>query len=1329
MISVLVALIQNAALLLAMMVVLDLISSRKAMRDQLLQQFTAGLILGGLCLGLMHSAFRLETGIIFDTRSVLLSLSGLFFGVIPTALAMAMAAGFRLWQGGAGAWTGVSAILAMGGIGILWRHRRRRHLPHIKAGELYGFGVLAHLVMLGLMLTLPGGAAWRVLGWIALPVMLIYPVATVALGRLLASRLSRENATGLLTASEELFRGLFQKHAAVKLLIDPDDGRIVDANEAAEAFYGWPLQALRRMNISEINTLPAEQVEAEMAKTRKNERVYFEFKHRLADGSVRDVAVYSSRIHSAGKELLHSIVHDITQGRRAEEALRESEAYQRQILHTSADGFWVLDDTGRVLEANDAYCAMSGYSREELLGMSINDLDAEEQAEETRERIGRIIRDGSEIFETTHRRKDGSVFPVEISTSYLKERGGQLVCFCRDLTRRRKAEEALKREHVMLARTEAATHVGSWEWEAEGDQVTWSDELFRIFGLEPSDEAPPFAEHQAFYVPEDRTRLTQAVDECVTNGIPYDLEVRVRRSDGALRHCVVRGFPERDTDGVVKRLYGSLQDVTEIRRAEERITTLSRMLDDAPASITIHDTEGRFVFVNAATASLHGYESVREFMEINLHDLDVPESEALIADRMQEIAEEGEARFEVDHHRKDGSTFPLAVLAKRIEWEGRPAILSVASSVAERRIAEEQLSRSYDLLRNLAALVPGVIYQYRLFPDGRSCFPYSSPGMWKIYEVSPEEVEQDATPVFGRLHPEDADRVSEAIFASARTLETFYCEFRVVLPEQGLRWRWSQAEPQRTDDGGTLWHGIILDVTDRKQAEEALRAAERRNQSLLDHSPACHKIVDLDFNLQYMSRNGYRMLKLDENADIYEKPYPFGFFPAVVQTQMKDGLERVKAARETVTVEALASDIEGNGVWLHSTLVPVLDDGGNLEHITVVSTDLTEQRRLENDFRQAQKMESVGRLAGGVAHDFNNMLSVILGHADLALDELSEDSPLRDDLDEIRKAAERSANLTRQLLAFARRQTVAPKVLDLNETIASMLKMLERLIGEDIDLLWKPSTRLDLVHIDPGQVDQILANLTVNARDAIGHANGRVTIETANVCFDEDYRAAHADSLSGDYVMLAVSDDGCGMDEETRAQIFEPFFTTKGMGEGTGLGLSTIYGIVKQNKGFVNVYSEPGEGATFRVYLPALEADSRRHGDVRPSDAPAAGGSETILVVEDEAAILNLTRTMLERLGYTVLTAGTPTEALRMAREQQANIDLLITDVVMPEMNGRDLARNLHECSPHIRCLFMSGYTANVIAHQGVLDDGVNFIQKPFSPRDLARKVSEALRS
>jgi PAS domain S-box-containing protein len=431
------------------------------------------------------------------------------------------------------------------------------------------------------------------------------------------------------------------------------------------------------------------------------------------------------------------------------------------------------------------------------------------------------------------------------------------------------------------------------------------------------------------------------------------------------------------------------------------------------------------------------------------------------------------------------------------------------------------------------------------------------------------------------------------------------------------------------------------------------------------------------------------------------------FEPQEVNLRCKDG------SSKTVLVSV---------AWLSSS--------SSGEHVAVLF-DITERKRaeeeqakLEGQLQQSRKMESVGRLAGGVAHDFNNMLGVILGHVDLALEIVDSANPVFADLCEIQKAGRRSAELTNQLLAFARKQTVAPKVLDLNQAVAGMLKMLQRLIGEDIDLAWLPDTSLWSVKADPSQIDQILANLCINARDAIADT-GKITIETGNKVFDEDYCASHAGYVPGDYVRLVVSDDGCGMDKETQAHLFEPFFTTKPVGRGTGLGLAMVYGIVKQNNGFLNVYSEPGHGTTFRIYLP-------RHLDVAIAaredlEKPITRGFETILVVEDEPAILSLTKTMLERLGYQVLVASTPKEAIQVAVEHSGEIHLLLTDVVMPELNGRDLASKLSLTFPHLKKLYMSGYTANVIAHHGVLNEGVLFIQKPFSKNDLARWVRAAL--
>ena len=370
-------------------------------------------------------------------------------------------------------------------------------------------------------------------------------------------------------------------------------------------------------------------------------------------------------------------------------------------------------------------------------------------------------------------------------------------------------------------------------------------------------------------------------------------------------------------------------------------------------------------------------------------------------------------------------------------------------------------------------------------------------------------------------------------------------------------------------------------------------------------------------------------------------------------------------------------------------------------------------------------MESIGRLAGGVAHDFNNMLGVIIGNTDIALTEVDSNLPLYKRLHDIRKAAERSAALAYQLLAFARKQTIAPKVLDLNEIVAGMIKMLRVMIGERIDLDWLPADGLWPARIDPSQVEQILANLCVNARDAISDI-GKIIIETKNMTFDDAYCSYHPEFSPGDFVMLAVSDNGSGMDKKTLDKIFEPFFTTKEMGRGTGLGLAMVYGIVKQNAGFINVYSEPGMGTTIKLYLPRQTAKIDWVPQQGQSDHIAIG-HETILLVEDEPIILRMAGQMLERFGYRVVAVSKPGEAVSAAKEHKGKIHLLITDVIMPEMNGPALAKNVSSFFPGIKCLFMSGYTANVIAHHGVLDKGVNFIQKPFSMQALVSKVREVL--
>ena len=517
---------------------------------------------------------------------------------------------------------------------------------------------------------------------------------------------------------------------------------------------------------------------------------------------------------------------------------------------------------------------------------------------------------------------------------------------------------------------------------------------------------------------------------------------------------------------------------------------------------------------------------------------------------------------------------------------------------------------------------------------------------------------------------------------------------------------------------------LCRDITERKMAERALEESEAKFRSYIESAPMAIFVADrqgrlIDFNPAAIDLLGYdaatlrdmNIMDLHPQEDSEEVRSVFATLLALGHVETE---RRMKKRNEQL-------------IWVSLRAVMTPD-----QLSFAYCQDISERKQMEEDrsrvevqLRQAQKMESVGRLAGGVAHDFNNMLGIILGHAEMALDRMDPAQPLFTNLQEIRKAAERSANLTRQLLAFARKQTVAPKVLDLNETIEGILKMLRRLIGEDIDLAWRPGAGVWQVKVDPSQIDQILANLCVNARDAIAGV-GKLTIETKNVTFDDGNCAGHVGYVPGEYVMLAVSDDGCGIDKETQDRLFEPFFTTKGVGEGTGLGLATVYGVVKQNNGFIDVFSQVDQGTTFKVYLPRHKGKSEQMLK-EGSPKPAGRGHETILLVEDEPAILSMTTMMLECQGYTVLAAGTPREAIRLARACPGEIHLVMTDVVMPEMNGRDLAKNLLALYPNLRHLFMSGYTANVIAHHGVLDAGVNFIQKPFSMQGLAAKLREVL--
>jgi PAS domain S-box-containing protein len=532
-------------------------------------------------------------------------------------------------------------------------------------------------------------------------------------------------------------------------------------------------------------------------------------------------------------------------------------------------------------------------------------------------------------------------------------------------------------------------------------------------------------------------------------------------------------------------------------------------------------------------------------------------------------------------------------------------------------------------------------------------------------------------------------------------------------------------EPDELDKLTTSFNrmqeNLVRDINRRDIAEKKLRESEEKYHDLYDNAPdmfasVCGKTKTiLECNETLANTLGYRKEEIIGGLifDIYTPDSAEYAKEKVFPVFLKTG---------TIIEEELQLQRkDGSSLNVSLNVSAFRDESGNFLSSRSVWRDITDRKKIEAQLQQAQKMESVGRLAGGVAHDYNNALTTIMGYTELALIDADPKGPLHEDLNEILNASRRAKDITRQLLAFARKQTIAPKVLDLNTNIESMLKMIRRLIGEDIDLVWLPGKGLWSVKMDPSQIDQILVNLCVNARDAI-EGVGKITIETATKVFDSDYCADHTGFVPGEFVMLTISDNGCGMDKEILNNIFEPFFTTKAVDKGTGLGLSTVYGIVKQNNGFINVYSEPGKGTGIKIYLSRHDSKAV---DIQEENKAkiSLGHGETILIVEDDMPILKLAQKILKVLKYNVLIADTPKRAMRLAEEYTDKIHLLVTDVIMPEMNGRELSEQLNILYPDLKCIFMSGYTANAIAHHGVLDEGLHFIQKPFSKRDLATIV------
>ncbi|MCX6178877.1 MAG: PAS domain S-box protein, partial [Chlorobiales bacterium] len=916
--------------------------------------------------------------------------------------------------------------------------------------------------------------------------------------------------------NEEFFRKLFEGHSATQLIIDPATGNIMDANQAAADYYGWSVDTLRKMDIQEINTLSPEEVMSEMGKSRSLEKKQFSFQHRKSDGSLRDVEVFSNKIEVEGKELLYSIVHDVTERKQSEKLLYESSERYRSLFNNMLNGI--------------ASCKM-------------------------------IFEDGRPvdfIYEEVNSR-------FEILTGLKNVEG-------------RKVSEVISGIREI------------------------NPELFEIYGRVAMTGEP---EKFDFYVE------------------PLKTWFEISAFSSKKGHFVAL-----------------FDNVTERKSAEEALKqseeTFRKMFETHSAVMILLDPEtGNIIDANQAAACFYGW-PVNELRKMHILQITTATFDS-VREAFEKIISSDQNRFLFSHRRADGSLCDVEVFSKNIVIEGRGLLYSIIHDVTKRKRLELLSAFRHHLLEIEESLSEEQILQAAL-----------------------DETKKLTGSGIGFYHFFNDDTFTQTLPHLPTNIQENIC---------------------RVD--GKWTHSPLLE------------------------SGAWDEMI----------REKKTVIHNDYNSLPHQKRLPKGH-PEIIRELITPVIKGEKIIA-IIGVSNKPSDYDDDDAGYACSIANTAWD--------IITRKLSRQseKRMQEELIQSQKMELVGQLAGGIAHDFNNMLTVILGHAEMALD---KPGPSYEDLEAIQKAANHSAELTRQLLAFARKQTVIPKVLDLNAKVDGMLSMLRRLIGENITLTWIPKTKNAQVKLDPSQIDQILVNLCINARDAIDEY-GNITIESSKIHVDEAKRAAgHPCAVSGFYITLSITDNGHGIDKKHLPHIFEPFFTTKDVGKGTGMGLSTVYGIVKQNSGYIEVQSEKSKGSSIKIYLPwhPHDAVSLDNNNLKPD---MTYGKETILLVEDQSDILKLYKQILEQKGYVVLATDKPTDAIMLAEQRKGVIDLLVTDVIMPEMNGSDLFKKLQLMCGNLTVLFMSGYTSDIITHHHILNEGVNFIEKPFSINALTTTVQDILKT
>ncbi|MEK6743462.1 MAG: PAS domain S-box protein [Nitrospirota bacterium] len=812
-------------------------------------------------------------------------------------------------------------------------------------------------------------------------------------------------------------------------------------------------------------------------------------------------------------------------------------------------------------------------------------------------------------------------------------------------------------------------------------------------------------------------------EQVMSSGQAYKRE-EVGVIEGKTRVFLAHKTPWRDKSGNIVGVIGVSNDITERKLAEKALQESEakfRTIFENSLDAIVVSRDDKHVFANPAYVKLFGYDSIEELIGMQIVNTIAPEER----ERVREFKQKRKQGLAVPTYdvtrglRKDGTTFNMDVHVTNYLLGGEMYTLAILRDITEAKRAQDLLRLSEEKYRSLVELAhDGII----IVKDG--IIKFANTRMAELDGSSVEELL--GTPYTAHVHPSEMPRVTD-MYRRRMAGEALPSTYETIL----LRKDGSPA-PSELSAGVILYDGkpadmvIIRDITERKRAEEALKESELRFSSLMQ--TASDGVIMSDAAGAIMTWNiGAEIIFGYTNKEALGKPLTM-LMPERYRKEHLKGLERVSTSG---TSQYLGRIMDFHGLRKDGSEFPLelsVTSWVTQKQVLFLGIirDLTEHRKLEDQLRQAQKMEAVGQLAGGVAHDFNNILSAIIGYGSLAEMKLPEDHPVRLDLEQIHQSAARATTLTQSLLTFSRRQPVKKELLDLNAVIGTFEKFLLRLLREDIEMTTRLSGDELLINADRGQIEQVVMNLVTNARDAMPN-KGALTLETKPVTLDESFMHAHGYGKPGEYVMFSASDTGMGMNEETKRRIFEPFFTTKEQGKGTGLGLATVYGIVKTHDGFISVYSEPGKGTAFHIYLPRVRSSERAERPAGQTPVPLKGGVETILLAEDDASLRKMTTTVLRHMGYTVIEAENGREAVDKFIENKDVVRLVILDGIMPKMNGKEAHREITALVPGVRCIFMSGYAEDVFTKNGALLDAVEFISKPITPAAFLHKVREVL--